>query len=180
MKWVLLALLSLTLFACKSSDGPVPDDGQVKAADAGSDGSGSGEAAVAPAGRASACAKSPELGVCCEAMTPKCNDCREKNAATMDGWRTRCLKPEAVAPDCAMAPVLSCPGDGSDAARDCRQEALNTMMAWKEKCGAEETPAACDKKPATTVCCTAMIPSCDACRARGDRAVAEWQRRCAK
>lgn len=167
MKWVLLVLLSSTLYACKSTDGPGLDAGQVK--DAASGAAAAGE-----------CAKAPTLGICCEAMTPACNDCRGKNAATMDAWRSKCLKPEAVAPDCAMAPVVSCPNDGTAAARDCRQEALNTMMAWKEKCGAEDEPAACDRKPQQTVCCMAMIPSCEACQTRNERAVAEWQRRCAK
>jgi hypothetical protein len=166
---VTLALLSLTLFGCRLIN-PEPEEEAASAAAVKSTES-------APA---NSCAKAPAMPVCCEAMTPACNDCREKNAQTMDAWRAACLKPEAIAPDCATAPVTSCPNDGTDAARDCRQQALNVMMAWKEKCGAEETPASCDKKPSLTVCCQAMIPSCEACRARNDRSVAEWQRRCAK
>lgn len=168
-KWLLLALLSSTLFvpACKSTDHPDGDEGALKA-DASALASKDG------------CAAAPKLPVCCEAMTPTCNECRDTNVKTMDAWRVACLKPTETPIDCASPPVTACPNDGSSAARDCRQEALNQLMTWRDKCATEGDAVTCDKKPTVTACCMAMIPSCEACRARNDRTVADWQRRCAK
>jgi hypothetical protein len=42
------------------------------------------------------------------------------------------------------------------------------------------TTPSCDKPPEPSMCCQAMIPSCESCKARNARIQADWRRRCDK
>jgi hypothetical protein len=162
--------LALALPACKSADKP---DGAPEAQ--------TGEEAAAPAPAAALegpdCKSAPVDQVCCEALTPKCNECRDGNRKAYDAWVASCGKPSLADAPCGTPPVVDCCGEDSPECRACRDTALNQLMAWKTKCAAADTTT-CDKPPQATVCCQAMTPSCDSCRDRVRRVQQEWQRRC--
>ena len=124
------------------------------------------------------CTKKPELTLCCKAMTPKCNECREKNKRTLDTWQKTCLNDNDSLVDCSKKlPIVGCCSDDSEACVKCRAKAIRDLLAHKEKCGNYEAHS-CDKKPPLSVCCQAMIPSCNSCRERNRRILEEWRGRC--
>ena len=115
---------------------------------------------------------------CCEALTPSCNDCREKATHALADYQARCLGAAPQVPaDCSAAPVVTCCGEDTDTCRQCREEGLAALVAFRERC-AVEPEIRCDRKPPVSVCCDALMPSCEACRERNRRVEAEWLRRC--
>ena len=123
-------------------------------------------------------------GVCCEALTPVCNDCREKHRRHLANWQAACAKsaPPVAIPaasiDCGgVPPVSECCADATAECRDCRALALTKMLAWKEACSDLEAWP-CDRKPVFSECCEALMPSCSQCRDRNLRLAAAWAKRC--
>ena len=129
------------------------------------------------------CKQQPD-GLCCEALTPVCNDCREKHRRQLADWQSACAKsaPPGAAPapsiDCGgVPPVSECCADATAECRDCRALALTKMLAWKEACSDLEAWP-CDRKPVFSECCDALMPSCSQCRDRNLRLAAAWAKRC--
>lgn len=129
------------------------------------------------------CKQQPD-GLCCEALTPGCNDCREKHRRQLADWQAACAKsahPVATpAPsiDCGgVPPVSECCADATAECRDCRALALTKMLAWKEACS-DLQAWPCDRKPVFSECCEALMPSCSQCRDRNLRLAAAWAKRC--
>ena len=124
------------------------------------------------------CAQPLQLMACCEALTPTCNECREKNQRSQQSWDTRCLPSAEQELDCQKGPpVIACCSDASDTCRSCRESAFATLMSWKTRCG-DLDHVRCDRAPPQSVCCSDGSPACDACRTRHRRALADWQQRC--
>ncbi len=170
---ILMLGLALASVSCKSSD--KEDDEAVLAAAPTADEAGADLKPTAAPVAKDPCAAPPAPAICCEAITPSCNECRAKADQELDAWRAKCVKPVDVDKDCkGNPPVASCNADDAD----CRARAMNALMDWKTKCQGELDEVSCDKQPPVIMCCQAMIPSCEACKTRAARIVDEWQRRC--
>ena len=153
--------------ACRSADKPAAEAEKAPRVDEG--------AALTDEG----CREKPKpASACCEALTPACNDCREKADKALTDYQARCLSATPALPaDCAAAPVISCCGEDSEECRKCREDGLAALVAFRERC-AVEPEIRCDHKPPVTLCCDALIPSCEACRERNRRVEGDWLRRC--
>src|SRR4051794_20283218 len=83
-----LILALLVGAGCRSTDHH-EGDATVKAADATA-----APAATAPKGQAAGldCARHPEPALCCEALTPSCNECRAKVKQEAAAWQAKCVK----------------------------------------------------------------------------------------
>jgi len=115
---------------------------------------------------------------CCEALTPSCNDCRDKRLRERSAWQTYCVKQGVGPGDCAGAPPVSeCCAEATAECRDCRALALSKMLAWKEACS-DLGLLPCDHKPVLSLCCAALMPSCSQCRDRNLRLMDAWTQRC--
>jgi hypothetical protein len=115
--------------------------------------------------------------MCCEAMTPSCNDCRANAKKALADWNAKCKPAAAPKVDCSATPISDCCAGDTDECRSCRDAAMTTLVVWKEHCGTIESYP-CDKKPPEAECCPSKIPSCEACRDRGRRLQEDWERRC--
>jgi hypothetical protein len=123
------------------------------------------------------CNQPPVMKACCEALTPKCNDCREENRKLQDDWNAKCTKPSLADAPCGSPPAIECCNEDTNDCRACREKALNELLAWTKKCGTD-ADVNCAKQPIPVLCCQAMTPSCDACRDRSRRTLEDWHRRC--
>ncbi len=171
----LLALCAAFVFvftACRSTD-HTDEGSQVKS----EEGAEAKPGDAKPAAAAGECANKPEPVVCCEALTPSCNECRDNAKKAKAEWAAKCLKPTEQPKDCASPPVSDCSTDSSDSGRQCRDAAITALVDWKERCSALEA-FPCDKKPPQADCCTQSIPSCNGCRDRNRRLQDDWDRRC--
>lgn len=174
----LLALLALLLSfsACRSTDHR--DEGsQVKQSEAASEKSDAPLPAATPAAPEGECAQKPQPVICCEALTPSCNDCRDRAKKEQAAWAAKCVKATEAPKDCASPPVSDCCSDATDACRQCREAAIVTLVDWKDRC-AELEAFPCDRKPPQAACCAQAIPSCNGCRDRNRRLMDDWERRC--
>lgn len=174
-KNLLALVVVLSLFsACRSTDHR--DEGaQVKESEAASE-----KSADAPPASAAAdgeCANKPQAVICCEALTPNCNECRDRAKKAQAAWAAKCVKATEAPKDCASPPVADCPSDSTEVARQCREAAIVTLVDWKDRC-AELEAYPCDKKPPQAACCAQAIPSCNGCRDRNRRLMEDWERRC--
>lgn len=128
------------------------------------------------------CGAPPAPIVCCEAMIPACNECRDKSRRAMEEWRQRCapkppVQPEVTPEHCKQEPVLDCCSDSTAECRVCREKALNELMAWRLSCGRSQS-FDCRVKPSADQCCSTSEPSCDACRKRIQRLMDEFRKHC--
>jgi hypothetical protein len=128
------------------------------------------------------CGAPPAPIVCCEAMIPACNECRDKSRRAIEEWRQRCApKPAAQPPTtpehCKQEPDTDCCSDSTPECRSCREKALNELMAWRLSCGKTQS-FDCRVKPSADQCCSTSEPSCDACRKRIQRLLDEFRKHC--
>lgn len=179
LAWTLAALAVLGFSACKSSDGGAS---QSSAEEQGveTDGKRAGPKIRAAEVDSRYCQEPPELLVCCTALTPDCNECREVNRNAQREWDHACLGKAPVRLACGETPpASSCCGDNSEACRECRELAFNALMEWRRRCGSL-SDMHCDKPPPEIACCKDNSPSCDACIARNLRLRQDWRIKCGR
>lgn len=63
-------------------------------------------------------------------------------------------------------------------ATEAGSSSATTEVAPEPTAAPEGESSSCEKEPTPSVCCQALIPSCDACRDRNRRVATEWKRRC--
>lgn len=175
---LLLCGLGAATFACRSADKPESEaKADAENGEAGTDGQ--AKAALAEP-KPQDCAKGANLSACCEALTPACNDCRDKNKKAQKAWDAACLAPADQDPDCKKdPPVIACCSEPNEACQDCREAAFTALMSWKERCAAAEQ-LRCDRAPPQSECCAAGTPACEACAARNRRMRDEWRVKCGR
>jgi hypothetical protein len=87
------------------------------------------------------CEAGPPAIVCCEALTPTCNECRDKGAKALEVWHGRCDKKVELPAECGeKVPSVACCPESSSECNACRAEALNKLLARRAKCGEPPTP----------------------------------------
>lgn len=126
------------------------------------------------------CGAPPQPTVCCEAMIPSCNECRDKAQRAMAAWREKCGGQGGTdLSKCAQAPTVECCMEATSECRSCREKALNEIMAWRERCGIT-SGIDCNVKPSIEQCCKTGEPSCESCRKRVRRLLDEYAKHCSK
>lgn len=124
------------------------------------------------------CNAPPIPVMCCQAMTPTCNECKEKSRQSMELWRKTCAPPVKGA-GCGAPPVATCCKGSGPECETCREEAQTNITAWRKSCGTN--PAInCSEKPSVGECCTTGEPSCEACKRRISRLLTEFAGQCGK
>ena len=122
------------------------------------------------------CSKKPDIKVCCQALTPTCNECRAKNAKLNEAWESQCLADNAL--DCGKNPeIKGCCNEATEECRACRANAISRLVSYKEKCGSYAAHS-CKTKPPLSRCEASYTPSAISCRNRNNRILDEWRTRC--
>lgn len=124
------------------------------------------------------CSSPPEPVMCCQAMTPACNECREKSRLGIEKWQQDCGAKTKSA-GCGSPPVAKCCKGAGSECKTCRDEAQLKITAWRKSCGIKEA-INCAEKPSAENCCTTGEPSCEACKKRMGRLMIEFARQCGK
>lgn len=92
------------------------------------------------------CGAPPSPMICCEAMIPACNECKEKSRRAMEEWRQRCAPKPAAKPvsdtddkqgpiDCRVKPSFEqCCQSAEPSCEACRKRIQSLIAVYSEHC----------------------------------------------